>query len=56
MSLSANDKESLENNPVEFICEDIKEFVRTSPDNHLSFINDYVMWDEPLVGFANGDE
>ena len=40
----------------QFIEQQIKEFVRTSPVNRLSFMNDYVMWDEPLVKFANGDD
>jgi len=40
----------------QFIERQIKEFVRTSPANRLSFMNDYVMWDEPLVKFANGDD
>ena len=39
-----------------FIEQKIKDFIQTSPDNRLSFINDYVMWDEPLVGFADGDD
>ena len=56
MRLSAKNKEKLETNPVQFIEQEIKEFVRTSPDNRLSFINDYVMWDEPLVGFADGKD
>jgi epoxyqueuosine reductase len=39
-----------------FIEQKIKDFVHTSTDNRLSFINDYVMWDDPLVGFADGDD
>jgi len=34
----------------------IREFVRTSPDNRLPFLDDYVMWDDPLVGYADGDD
>jgi len=56
MRLSEKAKEKLETNPAQFIEQEIKEFVRTSPDNHLSFINDYVIWDEPLVSFADGDD
>jgi len=56
MTFSAKDKERLGKNPGEYIYEEIKEFVRTSPENRLSFLDDYVMWDEPLVGFADGDD
>ncbi len=55
MSLSAEAKEKLRTNPARFIKQQIKEFVHNSPDNHLSFLNNYVMWDEPLVKFADGD-
>lgn len=34
----------------------IKEFVRTDPTNRLSFMNDYIIWDKPLVKFADGDD
>jgi ferredoxin len=56
MRVSAKAKEELEANPAQFIEQRIKKFVRTSPANRLSFINDYVVWDEPLVGFADGDD
>ncbi len=56
MRLSAKAKEKLETNPAQFVEQEIKEFVHTSPDNRLSFINDYIMWDEPLVSFADGDD
>jgi ferredoxin len=56
MRLSVKAKEKLEINPAQFVEQEIKEFVRTNPDNRLSFINDYVMWDEPLVSFADGDD
>ena len=56
MIFSAKDKERLERNPGEYICEEIKEFVGTSPENRLSFLDGYVMWAEPLVGFTDGDD
>ncbi len=56
MSQSARAKERLRTNPARFIEHQIKEFVRTNPDNHLSFMNGYAMWDEPLVKFADGDD
>ncbi len=54
--LSRQVKEQFQTNPAQFIEEEIKEFARTSPLNRLSFINDYVIWDEPLVRFADGDD
>ncbi|MFC1958077.1 epoxyqueuosine reductase [Chloroflexota bacterium] len=56
MGLPAKAREKLATNPVEFIKQQLGEFVRTSPDNRLPFIRDYVMWDEPLIGFADGDD
>lgn len=56
MRLSAKAKEKMETSPAEFVEQEIKGFVRTSPANRLSFIDDYVIWDEPLVGFADGDD
>jgi len=47
--------ERLPANPAWFIEQRIKDYVRASPANGLSFMNDYVMWDEPLVKFADGD-
>jgi len=49
-------KERFQTNPAQFIEGEIKEFVRTSPLNHLPFINNYIIWDEPLVKFADGDD
>ncbi len=54
--LSRQVKEQFQTNPAQFIEAKIKEFTRTSPLNRLPFINDYVMWDEPLVKFADGDD
>jgi len=54
--LSRQMKERSQTNPAQFIEEEIKEFTLTSPLNRLPFINDYVMWDEPLVKFADGDD
>ena len=56
MILSQQIKERFQNNPAQFIKEEIKEFTRTSPLNRLPFINDYIIWDEPLVKFADGDD
>ena len=42
--------------PAEFIERTIKEYIRTSPLNRLEQLNNYVIWDEPLVGFADGGD
>jgi epoxyqueuosine reductase len=47
---------ALEKDQSEFVEQLIRDFMRTSPDNRLSFVNDYVLWDDPLVGFADGDD
>ncbi len=55
MRPSVKGKERLPANPPRFIEQRIKEYVRASPANRLSFMNDYVIWDGPLVKFADGD-
>lgn len=47
---------NLQNNPAQIIEQLAVEFVRTSQSNRLSFLNDYIMWDEPLIKFADGDD
>jgi len=54
--LSQQAKERFQTNPAQFIAEEIKEFASTSPLNRMSFINDYIIWGEPLVKFADGDD
>ena len=49
-------KDNLKTNPIQSIEQEIREFVRTSPANRLPFLNDYIMWDKPLVKFADGDD
>ena len=39
-----------------FIEDEIKAFVRTSPANRMPSDSDYLMFDEPLVGFADADD
>ena len=39
-----------------FIQEEIRAFVRTSPLNRMPEANDYFIFDEPLVQFADGDD
>ncbi|MFC1977589.1 hypothetical protein ACFLWS_04925 [Chloroflexota bacterium] len=54
--LSPQTKEQLQKEPAQFIEQGIKELVRISPANRLAFLNDYVIFDEPLVRFADGDD
>lgn len=56
MRLTAKAKERLQSDPARFVGQIIKDFARTSPANRLSFLGDYVMWDEPVVRFADGDD
>jgi epoxyqueuosine reductase QueG len=49
-------KERLRTTPAQFIEEEIKEFARTSPANHMPFVEGQVIFNEPLVRFANGDD
>lgn len=41
---------------VQFIEEKIKAFVRTSPLNLMPIMDNPIIYDEPLVGFADGDD
>lgn len=52
----ALDTELFRVDPCRFLEESIKDFVRTSPLNHLTAFNNAPIVDEPVVGFANGDD
>ena len=56
MTYSSETMEKLYKDPDRFISGQIKEFVRTSPDNLLPPERKLPIWDEPLVGFADGDD
>ena len=56
MGTSTDARNQLQLDPAGFVEHEIKEFVQTSLDNRLSFLSDYVMWDKPLVGYADGDD
>jgi epoxyqueuosine reductase len=43
-------------NPSQFIKQEIKAFVRSSPANRLPFLDNYKMWDDPIVKFADADD
>lgn len=45
-----------EENPAPFLEEFIKSYVAESPANRLFLIDDSPIFEEPLIGFANGDD
>jgi len=49
-------REMFETHPSLFLENTIKEYVATSPGNHLSAFGGAPIFDEPLVGFADGDD
>ncbi len=49
-------KKRFQTKPAQSIKEEIKAFVRTSPDNCMPSTRDLIIFDEPLVEFANGDD
>ncbi len=49
-------KNEFDKNPSQCLEHAIKEFVATSPANHLAAFDNEYMFDEPLVGFADGDD
>jgi epoxyqueuosine reductase len=56
MKLSEEAMEQLKTNPARFIRKRIKEFVRSGEGSSFSFLDDYVIFEEPLVKFADGDD
>jgi epoxyqueuosine reductase QueG len=47
---------SLKTDPVRFFNNTISEYIASSPNNIMPGFNDEPIWDEPLVGFADGDD
>ena len=56
MRLSTKAKEQFQAEPAQFIEEEIKAFAHASPLNRMPSIKDYIIFDEPLVKFADGDD
>ena len=56
MTISRQAKEKVLTEPAKFVEREIKAFAGASLANRLSFINDYIIFDEPLVKFADGDD
>ena len=54
--MSQQTKQRLQTEPAQFIEQEIKAFTVTSPANRMPFDRDEIIFDEPLVGFADGDD
>ncbi|MEE9202952.1 MAG: epoxyqueuosine reductase [Dehalococcoidia bacterium] len=54
--MMANVPPAFNQDPARFIADFIKSFVRDNPENRLTHIDGSPIWDEPLVGFARGDD
>lgn len=56
MLLTDIDQEQLKNNPGDFIKKAIRDYSAVSPWNRFTPFPDEPIWDEPLIGFASGDD
>lgn len=54
--LSRQVKEQLQKEPAKSIEQEIKAFASNSPVNRIPFIEDYIIFDKPLIRFADGDD
>ncbi len=48
--------DQMKKDPAAFLEAEIKKYIATSPNNFMPDFPGEHMWDEPLVGFANGDD
>ncbi|MBM2824844.1 MAG: 4Fe-4S ferredoxin-type protein [Dehalococcoidales bacterium] len=56
MVLTTVDSTGIRTDPAHFLNQTIKEYIATSPDNIMPGFAGEPIWDEPLVGFADGDD
>ncbi len=49
-------RNQLEADPARYLADEINRFVRESAAARLDFLNGYLMWDDLLVRFADGDD
>lgn len=56
MVISITEQELFKVNPTEFLEQAIKDYVANSPNNRFKAFPGEHIWDEPLVGFADGDD
>jgi epoxyqueuosine reductase QueG len=50
------DRKSFETDPARFLERAIQRYVADSPDNHLKALDGQTIFDQPLVGFADGSD
>jgi epoxyqueuosine reductase len=56
MFINARERQQFKNDPGSFIVKAIRDYVAVSPNNCFPGFPQDRMWDEPLVGFASGDD
>jgi hypothetical protein len=56
MIIEEKDRQRFDANPTRFVAETIKNYIVNSPDNRLEAFQGTPIFDEPLVGFADGDD
>ena len=56
MSEMTDNQARIDSDPGRYIEDTIKKFVATSPAARLAFMNDFLMYDEPLVKFADAND
>ena len=54
--LSRQAKEQSQEAPAKFIEHEIRTFANTNPTSRIPLIKDYIIFDEPLVKFADSDD
>jgi len=54
--MNQSKKTQLQQYPARFVERKIKDFVLSSQESRLTFLDNYMMFDEPLVRFADGDD
>lgn len=50
------EKEQFDQNPAQFLEKAVRDYLAFSPNNHFTAFPEDPIWDEPLVGFASGDD
>jgi epoxyqueuosine reductase len=56
MPSNPGDNVTLKTNPQSFFDSTIKEYIANSPNNIMPGFDGEPIWDEPLVGYADGDD
>ena len=56
MLLTEAQKHRFEKDPAKYIQKTIRDYIARSPNNRFSLFPEEPIFDEPLVGFADGDD